>query len=951
MRFEHLVVLVLSALVPAGSAAGAAQRSTQAMLSEARELSLAGAYEKALQLYEPLIGDGGSAAAAAAGAAEVLLQTGRYADALARLDKVSAGQKSDAWQVARAQVLLETGKYHEALAAAEQALKINPRNTTARRLAGQIHELLGAHEAAIKSHAWFEDLLRQGYPSSAVALTDAGICLYRKAVLQPGPQSVSRTRYVLQELFQPAAEQVDPRYWPARLASAQLLLSKYNLHEAAEDFKATLKVNPNLANPHIGLGEIALEEWKFEEVESQIAAALRVNPHSAAAHRLGARLHLTERKYAAAGESAQKALATNPNDLEALGLLAAVQTQMGDAAAAKGTLVRAAQVNPRCAMVPAELATWLAARRQYPEAEAAFRQAIALAPHWPQPQTELGLMYMQTGDEAAARKVLDSSWALDPYNVETKNTLDLLDRLERFGQHESEHFIVQSDEGVDAAVRPYLSAYMEEIYAQICRDYGIEPPEKTIVELFPSHDSFAVRITGKPWIHTIGACTGRVIALDAPRASAAGRPFNWARVLRHEFTHTVTLAATRNRIPHWLTEGLAVGEEFRGGAVRDWQWCRLLGAALRHRRLFDLDAIDWAFVRPRRAGDRTLAYAQSEWMVECLVQREGRAVIGRLLKAFEAGKPQSAVFAEVVGISPDQFYKHFLGWAAGQVASWGLPAQQLPGAPELLLRIAGSSEAARPDLLVQLSESYLDSGYLDRAEEAARQALQFHSEHASAVHRMMEVTLARVAEARKEQKPELRKKVVEHATLLAKLRPADPDAARVLASAAIEAGRKQEAVSRLEVVKKACPLDSEPYRRLMEIYLGEGDSRRALPELIELARLEDDEVDLPLKIAELKMAAGHPAEAIEWLRRAVRIDPYSIEIHDRLGRLLMESERFAEAVREFEVLTRLEPQSAKHQGDLAFALHRTGRLAPAREAARRAVELDGNSPARSLLAR
>jgi hypothetical protein len=27
-------------------------------------------------------------------------------------------------------------------------------------------------------------------------------------------------------------------------------------------------------------------------------------------------------------------------------------------------------------------------------------------------------------------------------------------------------------------------------------------------------------------------------------------PFNWATVLRHEYTHTITLAATDNRIPH-----------------------------------------------------------------------------------------------------------------------------------------------------------------------------------------------------------------------------------------------------------------------------------------------------------------------------------------------------------------------------------------------------------------
>ena len=43
--------------------------------------------------------------------------------------------------------------------------------------------------------------------------------------------------------------------------------------------------------------------------------------------------------------------------------------------------------------------------------------------------------------------------------------------------------------------------------------------------------------------------------------------FNWAQVLRHEYTHTVTLGATDNRIAHWMTEGLAVLEEQHAAAV------------------------------------------------------------------------------------------------------------------------------------------------------------------------------------------------------------------------------------------------------------------------------------------------------------------------------------------------------------------------------------------------
>lgn len=940
-------------LVVASLPAVGAQRSPKAVLSEAREQYLAGDYEKALKTYEPLLSDSQNAAAAAAGISDVLLQTGGYDEALAKLDAArQSGQSSAAWQVARARVLLETGRHPDALAAARRAVELDPRSTAGRLLVGQICEITGDVEKAAETYGWFEDLLSGSYPTSAAAITDAGIGLYRRAVLKPGPAAAERTRYVLQELFQPAAEQVDPRYWPAHVAAGDLLLSKYNLPEAAEEYRAALKVNPKLADPHVGLGRIALEEWKFEEVESQLAAALQVNPRSPAAHRLSARLHLTERKYPQALAAAQEALKTNPNDVEALGLLAAAQLRAGEAAAAQATIARAAQMNAKSALVPAELATWLAAARQFQDAEAQFKRAIELAPWWPKPRTALGMMYMEMGDEPAARKVLDASWKLDPYSVETKNTLDLLDKLEKFGREESSRFIVLSSDAVDAAIRPYLSAYMEEISPQVCQDFGAEPEGKTIIELFPSHDSFAVRITGKPWIHTIGACTGRVIAVDAPRVSAAGRPFNWARVLRHEFTHTVTLAATHNRIPHWFTEGLAVWSEFKGGGVRSWEWCNLLSKALRTGRLFTLESLDWAFVRPKQPDDRTLAYAESEWMVEYLIERHGQDVIGRMLQGFDGGKQQPVVFRDVIGIAPEQFHTEFLAWAVRQVQSWGLPTRSLPGVPKLLLQILGATGAAKADLLADLSERYLDSGDLPHAREAASQALALASDHPATLTALMKVTLAEAAGKReKAQQTELRQQAVELAHKLANAFPSSPDAARVLSAAALQADDTEAAVRQLEQLKKACPLDPQSYRGLVGIYLKRGQKEKALPELLELARLQDDDVDLAAKLASLYQEAGNLPEATVWLKRAVRIDPYAVETHAQLAGLLMRSEKFGEAAREYDVLVRLRPDEPKYLTELALSLHRAGRGEEARAAAERAVKMDENSPAKVLLSR
>ena len=45
---------------------------------------------------------------------------------------------------------------------------------------------------------------------------------------------------------------------------------------------------------------------------------------------------------------------------------------------------------------------------------------------------------------------------------------------------------------------------------------------------------------------------------DDPETMGA---YDYARVLRHEYVHTITLGLTGNRIWHWMTEGLAVRVE------------------------------------------------------------------------------------------------------------------------------------------------------------------------------------------------------------------------------------------------------------------------------------------------------------------------------------------------------------------------------------------------------
>src|SRR5690606_35884978 len=133
----------------------------------------------------------------------------------------------------------------------------------------------------------------------------------------------------------------------------------------------------------------------------------------------------------------------------------------------------------------------------------------------------------------------------------------------------------------------------------LVKQFGYEPEHRTQFELYhkakglSAHQWFSARMVGLPWIQTIGASTGVIIALASPTAVDTG--FNWARVAKHEFVHVITLQQTAFRIPHWCTEALAVTSE---GIARPAKWDELLLERVPKGQLRVLDELNDGFQRP-----------------------------------------------------------------------------------------------------------------------------------------------------------------------------------------------------------------------------------------------------------------------------------------------------------------------------------------------------------------
>ena len=600
-------------------------------------------------------------------------------DAAARLLASPSLARDEQARLLHARILAESGDFVEAIAVLRQVVAEHPRSLTARHDLAAALEQSGDLENARAELQWFVDAPQRFVDrlkdetdaelDSAETLTIVARSIDRWATLTGAYQGDESLHNTLLNAFVRAYDQIDRQFWPARVAAAEYWLSHDNGRKALEELTSANEINPSDARLNELFGRIALDQYNFAAADQAVASLRHADPSSIRADLLEARTLLASRQPLDAETPLRRVIQRQPKNVTALGLLAAANAlRLRDDAAAE-LLRQVDAIDPDNATAYFEVAEQLGAMRQYPRAITMYKTAIDRAPWWTAPRNGLGLLYTQSGDEDDARATLDAAHALDPFNLRTTNYLRLLDTMAGYARLETENFIVLYDENLDPVIAEPMAEFLEKIHAEVTRSFQTKPRVKTLIEVFPTHDAFSVRTTGSPWIGTVGASTGRVIALVSPRRGQATMgAYNWANVLRHEYTHTVTLAATDNRIPHWMTEGLAVLEERR---PLPWDWVPLLYHAVSEDQLFTLEDLTWGFVRPRRPTDRTLAYAQSFWVCRYIEETFGHETILRMLAMYRDGKLQEEVFPATTGQSMSEFEQNFFGWARSQVANWG----------------------------------------------------------------------------------------------------------------------------------------------------------------------------------------------------------------------------------------------------------------------------------------
>jgi tetratricopeptide (TPR) repeat protein len=848
-------------------------------LAEARERWLRGNYEEARADYGALAKDPKNKVAAAIGLSRVFQSQGQYDQALSAIDSALAGSADDATLLARKSDLLYLrGRWDDALKSAEQAIASSKTQFLAHWTRLRIWRDRGDVKKASDEARWFV----RAYNDADV--TDPEL------LLLVGLASAEHARWnnlsdqfadILNDLFGEAVKK-EKSFWPGEYEAGMLLLEKYNRPQAQEAIDKALTINPNCAEAIAAKGALALGQFEIQDAETLAERALKINSNCPEALRLLADVHLASGDIGAALRELDVARRVNPRDERTLGRIAACLIMRKKAEDFEALTKEVGSFDSKPAVFYFELGERLDERRRFDEAEKYYSKATALRPKMPGPANSLGILYMRLGREKDAAPLLDKGFAADPFNVRVSNMRRVLKHLDGYRSIKTDHFEIRFDPAHDAVLARYMGDYLEGIYADLTKQFGHAPRDPILIEVFNNHDMFSGRTIALPDLHTIGACTGKIVAMASPHAKGIRKPFNWARVLRHEVVHIFNLEQTHYLVPHWLTEGLAVNNE---GFPRPPIWNQLLRERVPAAELLNLDTVDLGFIRPRTPLEWQMAYCQSQLYVTYLRQTYGPEVIGALLAAYTDGLETDEVIKRACKVDKAEVERGYHAYLEELVKNLpGKPAEKRKTLAQL--KADHEKDPADADATAALAEATVGRDKVE-GRKLAQDALQKKPGHPKA-----SLVLSRLEHAAGNAERE--RELLENA-----LNRDSPDTKIVQGLFRIyyDASEFAKAGEVLELAHKQDPTDPETLQGLARVYAQSGDKDKLIAVLKELVPTDADDFEDRKKLASLLATASNWAEAEKYSREALEIDLADAEVRNTLDKALREQKKDAEADR------------------------------------------------------
>jgi predicted Zn-dependent protease len=874
-------------------------------LESATQALRQGRYAESVRAFSALAADPptpGIHEAAVLGLAQSYRETGQWDQAAEVLAEARKPLPQASSLPARlADLAYDRGELDAARRLTEEALRLNADDVLARWTQTRLTIDSGDYDAAAKQLDWFIRYQNQHQLTEPETVRVIGLAAAERARWNG---LTSQFRFLVNE-FVTDQLATDPLYWPAALESGRLLAEKYNTAQATRSFQQALTINSNAAEVYLALADLAVVDYQWDTAQKYLDRALATHPRLAHAHRLLADLDVANFRIPEAIEHLEDARRLNPKAEETLGRLAACYL-IEDRGSMREPGMRAQAIidevvarNPKPGRFYFSLGQVLDTRRRFHDAVLAYEAASEAMPMLLGPRAAWGQLLMRLGEETRADQLLETSFERDPYNVRVKNTLEVLDQLDEYDTYQTEHFTIRYQGQADRILAIYVGDYLEEQYPALCKQFAFEVPERSLFEIFSKsertsgHAWFSARMIGLPYLGTVGACAGKMVALTSPNE----RAYNWARVVKHEFIHVINLQQTDFHLPHWFAEGLAVRNE--GYPVPD-DWADLVRSRWTTGKAFNLDTINLGFYRPESGDDWQLAYAQSLWYVDYLFERFGPDAAAQLLNAYAAGHETPEAIQTAFQIDQAELeagYRTFVEERLAATSARSADENDERNDIELQKHLAEHPDDA--DTQALWAERLLAAKDLPGARQAATKALAIEPKHplGSYVLSRVVLTIGDVAQAE---------------TLMRTAHDPEnphPEVINLLALLETRAKRYDRAAELYRIAEARWPRDAKWTQGLARVYLLAGDTERLTPILERLAIANADDFALRKKLASLARERGDVAETIRWCREANFCNVLDPDVHTWWAEAAEKQSDLATLAREREVLALLEPRN------------------------------------------